>query len=244
MPLHILIADDSATNRQLFSLVAARMGHRADTAASGREALALFAQHAYDLVFLDLAMPVMDGYTLARQMQIRNPHRIPLYAISGYVDEAVELRALAAGFQACLQKPLDRAKIFAAAETLGAGSAENMPRPPGAESESDIVPRLLPVYAQELRARAAACERYWKSGDMPALRREAHTLRALADMLNTAAVAAAASEVEKMQSANIAPDLGQDAADAGESAGRKLRRLCAVCLRAAASIERAAIPRA
>jgi len=56
MPLRFLITDDSATNRKLFTMVAERMGHHADAAASGREAIEFFAAHAYDIGFFDLTM--------------------------------------------------------------------------------------------------------------------------------------------------------------------------------------------
>jgi CheY-like chemotaxis protein len=59
MPLRLLIAEDSATNRLLLSMTMARIGIDADIAANGKEALALFHQHRYDLVFLDLEMPAL-----------------------------------------------------------------------------------------------------------------------------------------------------------------------------------------
>lgn len=240
MPLHILIADDSATNRLLFSMTAARMGHSADAVASGREATTLFSLHEYDLVFIDLQMPQISGLTTAQQLQLHNPRHIPLYAISGYIDKETELRALSAGFRGCFVKPLDREKIMQAA--LESGLGDKLPAAAPQETAHGVPARLLTTYAQELRTRAAACERYWQDGDIPALRREAHTLRALANMLKTADVAAAAAQVEET------PDVPRGmllsllhAATQRETQERdeeRLRALCRACLYAAASIER------
>lgn len=226
--LRILITDDSATNRKLFTLVAERMGIHADAAASGREALALFQAQSYDMAFFDLNMPQMDGFALARSIQQHNPRRIPLYAVSGFMDAETEIRALGAGYCGCFPKPLDREKILRAAAESGL-SLE--PAPQDMPAATDIPLRLLPVYAEELRARAAACQRYWQAQDTAALRREAHTLRALADMLKTENVAQAAARIEHIQGGADTPEHPHD---------KNLRALYAACLHAAAAIEKAA----
>ncbi|MFN7112813.1 MAG: response regulator [Alphaproteobacteria bacterium] len=237
MPLNILIADDSATNRSLFTLTIARMGHHATAAASGREAIELFSTHEYDLVFIDLQMPQMNGFAVAEQLCPRNTRHIPLYAISGFIDTETERRALAAGFCGCFIKPLDREKILSAAEESGLhGKAAALADI--TDIPQDIPARLLAVYARELRTRAAACEKLWLAGDLHALRREAHTIRALAEMLKTADVAAAAAEVENLQSAQSA---GLPA-HLPASAGLHLRALCHACTITAASIERRTAP--
>ncbi len=234
MPLRFLITDDSATNRKLFTMVAERMGHHADAAASGREAIEFFVAHAYDIGFFDLTMPQMDGFALARHIQQHNPRRIPLYAVSGFVDMDIEIRALGAGYRRCFQKPLDRDKILQAIEESGL-AVEG--QPPPAQDMSDIPLRLLSVYAEELRARAAACQRYWLTRDTAALRREAHTLRALADMLKTADVATAAARVEHIY---ITSDVPSAVATSRMEYEKDFRALYAACLQAAALIERTA----
>jgi|GEM_PF-1404663 len=234
MPLRFLIADDSATNRKLFTMVAERMGHHADAAASGREAIDFFDAHIYDIGFFDLTMPQMDGFALARHIGQHHPRRIPLYAVSGFIDADVELRALGAGYRRCFEKPLDRDKILQAIGESGLAT-ETPPSP--AQDMADIPLRLLPVYAEELRARAAACQRYWLNRDTAALRREAHTLRALADMLKTAAVAEAASRVEHIHIPPAAPAAVSPPPTEQE---KDFHALYTACLQAAASIERAA----
>ena len=73
MPLKILIAEDSATNRLLFSMTMKRLGHAADIAVNGMEACQLFRGTHYDLVFLDLNMPVADGIRAAMEINRNNP---------------------------------------------------------------------------------------------------------------------------------------------------------------------------
>lgn len=232
MTLNILIADDSATNRSLFTLTAARMGHHADAAASGREATDFFNTHEYDLVFIDLHMPQMDGFALAATLTAQNTRRTPLYAMSGFIDGESEKRLLAAGFYGWFIKPLDREKILRAA--VEAGITEKSAAEP--ENAADIPAKLLAVYARELRARAAACEQHWQSGDLAALHREAHTLRALANMLKTSDVATAAAAIENLR-AGAEPEMHIPAA-----AAQRLQALCVACHRTAALIERSTPP--
>lgn len=240
MSLRILIVDDSATNRLLFTTIATRMGHSAESVASAREAMSRHAENAYDLMFIDLHMPQMDGFSLARHLRQMYPRAIPLYAVSGFIDAEIETRAMDAGFNGCFTKPLDRDKVNLCIAQNG------LTHPPSAEIDktaADIPDRLLATYAHELRARAAACEKHWEAGDMPALRREAHTLRALADMLKTADVALAAAEVEKIQRSLLSAT-GADAESTPQNEARaRLEYLVTTCLDAAVSIEtRAAAP--
>jgi CheY-like chemotaxis protein len=190
MPLHILIADDSSTNRLLFTTAVTRLGHTADAAANGDEALEMFASTAYDLIFLDLNMPIMDGIRTALALQQKNPRRIPVYAISGYCSAADEKKFASAGIRRCIIKPLDRQRINDVIAECGL-TVTTQP------ATGDGVPKkLMDVYARELRSRADAALRMFRQEDARAVLREAHTLRALAQMLKSHHVENAAAAVE------------------------------------------------
>ncbi len=64
--LDILLVEDVATNRELAELLLTRMGHTVHDARDGLDALTLLGRHRYDLIFMDLQMPVMDGFTATR----------------------------------------------------------------------------------------------------------------------------------------------------------------------------------
>lgn len=202
MALRILIADDSATNRLLFSATIARMGHQADVVATGSEAIDLFMQNRYDLVFLDINMPVMGGIATAREMHDNNRTHTPVYAISGWINADLEDQMLLAGVRDCLVKPLDRDKLETVIHVCGLGNQAPAPH----ATPQDIPQKLLAIYARELRSRADACTRYTATGDLSALLREAHTLRALADMLKTPEVERTAGVVEKAAHALLRAD--------------------------------------
>lgn len=225
MTLHILIADDSATNRLLFSTVVTRMGYQVDVAASGREALDLAARQTYDLVFLDLNMPHMSGLQAAKEILTQHNRRIPVYAISGYIAPETADGLLTAGLHGWLEKPLDRQKILQVIRTCGL-DAPRTPSPDAQVSTTDVPRKLMGVYAQELRARGDACLRYAQMRDHVALHREAHTIRALAEMLHTKDVEDAAARIEWQIPAPADHPLSSAAIELPEAQVRALQRAC------------------
>lgn len=180
MTLSILIAEDSATNRLLFSMTLARLGHKADIAVNGREALVFFRARPYDLVFLDLNMPLSDGIETAREIRKINTRHTPVYAISGFPAPEQELKFAGAGIARCLLKPLDRLKLD---EVIAeCGLQEKASAAPG-EATSTSSSVLMRTYVSELRSRAQACLRDHADKDNDAFMRECHTIRSLAQML-------------------------------------------------------------
>jgi CheY-like chemotaxis protein len=78
----------------------------------GPSALKLVGEIAPDVAVLDIGLPVMDGYELARQLRTqRGLTQLPLIAISGYGQDSDQNRSRAAGFDAHLVKPVDPEQI-------------------------------------------------------------------------------------------------------------------------------------
>ena len=71
----ILVADDNLTSRELMRVVLEASGHRVVEATNGREALDLIHREPPDVVFLDLQMPVLDGFCVVRQLRIAKRFR-------------------------------------------------------------------------------------------------------------------------------------------------------------------------
>ena len=78
MPLRILLADDNLVNQKVGLLYLQKMGYRADLAANGREVIDALERQDYDLVFLDVQMPEMDGLEATRAI-------IAKWATNGHV---------------------------------------------------------------------------------------------------------------------------------------------------------------
>lgn len=102
--VRVLVADDNKVNLVLATQLLKRKHILFDTAANGQEAYDLFRQNRYDLVLMDLRMPVMDGFestTLIRESDAR----VPVIALTASAFENEKERALASGFSGYLIKP-------------------------------------------------------------------------------------------------------------------------------------------
>ena len=120
-PSLVLVVDDNAANRDLLSRRLQRQGHGVMTAESGAVALALSAQHRFDLVLLDLMMPEMSGFeVLSRLKASEETRHIPVIMISALDEIDSAVRCIEAGAEDYLAKPFDpvllRARIDASLE--------------------------------------------------------------------------------------------------------------------------------
>jgi CheY-like chemotaxis protein len=110
MNARILIADDNATNREVGLNILRKLGLSADAVADGAEALKSLESIPYDLVLMDVRMPVMDGMEATRQ--IRNSHsavlnhNIPIIAMTANAMKSDEESCLAAGMNGFVPKPV------------------------------------------------------------------------------------------------------------------------------------------
>jgi len=108
----ILVVDDNEDAADLLASALEIMGYTARVAHDGPEALKLAAEFDPDLALLDIGLPVMDGYELARRLH-DDPglRRVPLVAVTGYGQPADRQRSEDAGFDAHLVKPVDLDRV-------------------------------------------------------------------------------------------------------------------------------------
>ena len=116
--LSILMADDSQDNVMLIRAYLKKTSHRMDVAENGSVAFELFKQNSYDLVLMDVQMPVMDGYTatgLIREWERnRNESPVPILALTANALKEDEQRSLDAGCTGHLTKPIRKGMFLAA----------------------------------------------------------------------------------------------------------------------------------
>ena len=108
--LQALLVDDDRDSREFIAFLLEQYGVRVTEAQSAHEALSTLEQAKFDLLISDIGMPDMDGYTLIRQIRKQSPDRggeIPAIALTAYAGEIDRRRALAAGFQQHISKPIE-----------------------------------------------------------------------------------------------------------------------------------------
>ena len=111
--VHILLVDDNDFNRQVGRELVEITGAKVDTANDGAQAVAAVEKGHYDLVLMDIQMPVMDGYSAARILRARWPD-LPIIALTAHALVEERGRVLAAGMNDILTKPILPDLLYAA----------------------------------------------------------------------------------------------------------------------------------
>ncbi|HEY5023176.1 MAG TPA: response regulator [Gemmatimonadaceae bacterium] len=111
-PASVLIVDDERLNRDLLEVMLKPEGFVLVSAASGEEALSLIARQPPDLILLDVMMPGMDGYEVARRIKGNHGARnIPIIMLTALDGRDTRMHGLNAGAEDFLTKPVDRAEL-------------------------------------------------------------------------------------------------------------------------------------
>jgi CheY-like chemotaxis protein len=128
---HILIVDDYPDALDVWAMFLRSVGYEVSTASDGAAALAQAQQLLPDLIVLDLELPRISGYDVAKQLRA-NPltHSIPLIAATGYSHVRQLDRALEAGFDRIVVKPCDPNLLVEEIERLLEAAVE-LPSQPG-----------------------------------------------------------------------------------------------------------------
>jgi two-component system, cell cycle response regulator DivK len=110
----ILVVEDQEDNRQILRDLLGTAGYQLVEAANGEEALAVVATQRFDLILMDIQLPVMDGYEATRRIRL-NPElkSIPIIAVTSYALVGDEAKALAAGCSAYITKPYSPRALLA-----------------------------------------------------------------------------------------------------------------------------------
>jgi signal transduction histidine kinase/DNA-binding response OmpR family regulator len=114
--LRILVAEDNPVNQRLVARILEKEGHAVAVAANGREAVAAWQNHSFDLILMDMQMPEMDGFqaTFAiRRAEAASSLHIPIVALTAHAMSGYRERCLAAGMDDYLSKPIRKNDLLA-----------------------------------------------------------------------------------------------------------------------------------
>jgi two-component system, sensor histidine kinase and response regulator len=118
-PLRILMAEDNPFNQRVAALMLAKYGHLVTIVANGREAIAALGRLSFDLVLMDLQMPVMDGFQATaaiRSAEAGTARHVPIIALTAHAMKEDRDRCLEAGMDDYVSKPIQQDKLVKAIE--------------------------------------------------------------------------------------------------------------------------------
>jgi CheY-like chemotaxis protein len=107
--MHVLLAEDNTVNQRLATRLLEKRGHRVTVANNGQEAIALLGHSSFDLVLMDVQMPLIDGLeatrTIRKQEEDTGIHQ-PIVALTAHAVKGDQERCEAAGMDGYLAKPI------------------------------------------------------------------------------------------------------------------------------------------
>jgi PAS domain S-box-containing protein len=207
-PLRILVAEDNEFNAQLLEQLLTRRGHRVRLASNGREALALAKEGAFDLLFLDVHMPELDGFQVVeavREHERAAGGHLPVIALTARVRKEDRERCLAAGMDDFLAKPIQAVSLWAAIDRV-VHALPQVERP-GAElldpdvllaacgGDAAILEKICHAFQTRLPHQLKAVQEALQDRDALLLREAAHKLCGMVAAFSTVA-GEVASELE------------------------------------------------
>jgi CheY-like chemotaxis protein/HPt (histidine-containing phosphotransfer) domain-containing protein len=211
----VLVVDDGPENRELLSLVLAEQGLWVEEAENGAIALDMMAAGSFDLVLMDMQMPVLDGYAATRELRRRGV-QVPIVALTANAMKGYEAEVLQAGCTAYLTKPVDidgllqeLARLLGGAEEQAAAGAPtsvfvDLSEEPAAEAgpirsrfagNAKLVP-IVRKFAGRLHEQMGNAHAAADAGDLAELERLAHWLAGAAGTVGYDAFTEPARELE------------------------------------------------
>ena len=121
--LRVLLAEDTPANQKLVQYLLGRRGHTVQIVENGQDAVDLMRQQPYDLVLMDVQMPVMDGFqatSAIRRLEEPAKARIPIVAMTAHAMRGDQERCLDAGMDGYLAKPINGRELVDLVERLAA----------------------------------------------------------------------------------------------------------------------------
>ncbi|WP_221067147.1 PAS domain-containing hybrid sensor histidine kinase/response regulator [Methylomagnum ishizawai] len=226
----LLIAEDGETNRLIMTALLGKAGYIVATAQDGREAYQALCERDYDLILMDVQMPVMDGLESARAIRaMPGPKsRIPIIALTADASAESREACLAAGMNDFISKPARRDRLLA---TLARWLRPTVPAPATIQAtlpplldrdvletlvhntDADTMRMAVDAFFAGMAEYVERIELGRRRGALDILGREAHTLKSGARLIGAVRLAEALSALEiacKRDIAESAPVLAQD----------------------------------
>jgi signal transduction histidine kinase/DNA-binding response OmpR family regulator len=217
--LRVLVAEDNAVNRKLASSILQRAGHDAILVTNGREAVDGMERERFDVVLMDVQMPVMGGFEatrLIREQEAGTGRRTPIIAVTAHAMKGDKEACFEAGMDGFAPKPIQSSKLLEMLDRLCSGSIREPSVTMGTADNGDtaaldedalmelvggnreLAGELAEIFLEDLAPRVTEITAAVDERDAGRLMTGAHALRGSAGSLRAEIVSAAAGVLEGM----------------------------------------------
>ena len=213
--LRILLAEDNLINQKLAIALLEKEGHEVTVASDGQQAVEFFLANPFDVVLMDVQMPVMDGFEATRKIReferVNGTHA-PIIALTAHAGAVDRERCLAAGMDEYISKPIRIGKLRHAISRQTGTRRPTADHPEQTNTgqtvvnwqhafetvggDQELLKDLVGVFLSEQSSMLAKVSAAIESGDSAQLRLSAHSLKGAAGHLGALDVAKIAGELE------------------------------------------------
>ncbi|HZZ28100.1 MAG TPA: response regulator [Pirellulales bacterium] len=226
--LHVLLAEDSPVNQRVAMAMLEKGGHRVTVASNGRQAIAIFKKQPFNLVLMDVQMPEMDGLEATRAIreyeQSAGGH-VPIVALTAHAMKGDRDRCLSSGMDAYVTKPIRSKELMRVIHSVVSATAggpppseEKLPETPAGngspgssnnginwrqaleslDGNRQLLGELIDIFREECPKLRGEIGTAIDAGDLPGLRRAAHTLKGALGHLAAGSAQQLAQQVEDL----------------------------------------------
>ena len=242
----ILLAEDSHANRIVGEAILRRRGFDVESVTNGEEAIALLKDKTFDLVLMDLEMPIMDGFEATRRIrELDNDNwDIPVLALTANALTSNRVACRDAGMTGFVTKPIDSEDLIS---SIGRSLSINLGAADGqGHSVEDSFPQLvdlevlanlerdasgtplkdmLSIFVDEIAQRCRAVQAAVEQTDIVTIEQETHAIKSSAGTFGTTALAELATHVNQLCKAGEGAKALEQAMGLGELATRSMESL-------------------
>ncbi|MFP4140756.1 MAG: ATP-binding protein [Phycisphaerae bacterium] len=248
-PKRILVVEDYPTNREVLRMHLEHLGHELTLVEDGQAAIDACRDHVYDLIFMDIQMPRMDGLEATRRIRrdIQGYCDVPILALTANAEMDTHLACLDAGMNDMITKPIRRSSLLTAVSAWTSSSAstgetafmKTTPTEQGPEAvdvlpldleaavaefggDRGLVESVIDGFLSQLVAQLETLQSAVDAADAETLRREAHKIKGGAANLTAMPLSNAAARLEDLAGSGDLSSSG----DALEAFRAEWNRLC------------------
>lgn len=197
----VLIVDDVPDLRLLLTTLLAPSGLQLETAIHGLDALQKVARQSFDLILMDMHMPVMDGLTACRELR-RQGYSMPIIALTADVQQTQRILCMEAGCQAVLAKPVQSTMLFnKIAELLQLKARINT-----AEVVQEQMDELITMYREGLPKLSIELKQSIEAKAAAPLAALLHRIKGTSACFGFTRISALAADAERIANANQWPE--------------------------------------